>query len=93
MKNFLIDISPYIITILVAIILYAYYKSHGGTPYEKKLRKKWEAEQQENQEFRQASKPLTQQSFEEWKAEKRKRDLGGFVDLDELGKLFHWGIA
>lgn len=41
-----------------------------------------EAEQQEKQEFRQASKPLTQQSFEEWKAEKRKRDQGGFIDLD-----------
>lgn len=54
---------------------------------------KEEAEQQENQEFHQASKPLTQQSFEEWKAEKRKRDQGGFVDLDKLAKLFHWGIA
>ena len=30
----------------------------------------------------QTSKPLTQQSFEKWKAEKRKRDQGGFVDLD-----------
>ena len=93
MKNFLIDISPYIITLLVAIILYAYYKNRGGTPYEKKLRKKWEAEQKENEEFRQASKPLTQQSFEEWKAEKRKRDQGGFVNLDVLaGLLRSWRV-
>lgn len=38
--------------------------------------------QKENESFRTASKPLTQQSFEEWKAEKRKRDQGGFIDLD-----------
>lgn len=31
--------------------------------------------------------PLTQQSFEEWKAEKRKRDQGGFVDLDAPVRL------
>lgn len=43
---------------------------------------KEEAEQQKKQELRQTSKPLTQQSFEEWKAEKRKRDQGGFIDLD-----------
>lgn len=30
---------------------------------------------------------LTQQSFEEWKAEKQKRDQGGFVDLDAPVRL------
>lgn len=35
-----------------------------------------------------AKKPFTQADFERWKQEK-----GGFVDLDELGKLFRWKIA
>lgn len=47
-----------------------------------KWQKEWEKEQQEKQEVHKASKPLTQQSFEEWKAEKKKRDQGGFLDLD-----------
>lgn len=34
-------------------------------------------------------KPFTQADFERWKAAKEKlKDQGGFVDLDELGKLF-----
>lgn len=39
-------------------------------------------------------KPFTQADFERWKAAKEKlEDQDGYVDLDELGKLFHWGIA
>lgn len=66
-----------ITVLIIAIPITIYYKKHGGTPYEKKLRKKWEtereAEEKANQEFRAASKPLTQQSFEEWKAANKKQ--------------------
>lgn len=77
-KTLLFGIPTLIITLGIIIPIY----KKGEKRQKEQWKKELKAEQQEKQEFRQASKPLTQQSFEEWKAEKRKRDQGGFIDLD-----------
>ncbi|WP_130871166.1 hypothetical protein [Intestinimonas massiliensis (ex Afouda et al. 2020)] len=63
--------------IIVAIAVKIDRKNGHYTPKEKRFRKQWEAEREAeekaNQEFRAASKPLTQQSFEEWKAANKKQ--------------------
>ena len=78
MKEFIIQTSPYLLAIIIFLLLKAISDKkkktdweNWATPYEKRLRKQWEAEQQENQVFRATSKPLTQQSFEEWKAARK----------------------
>ena len=72
MENFLTKALILIGTWLVIFIAAKIDRKRGHyTRYERKLRKKWESEQQENQTFRQASRPLTQQSFEEWKAARK----------------------
>lgn len=77
------------IIITIGIILITSKLEYKRKQKEKEQwRKEWEAEQKKNQEPRPATKFMTQKEFEEWKAEKQKRDQGGFVDLDELGKLF-----
>ena len=73
-------IKGVIALIAVSVVYVAGYidrKNGHYTPKEKRLRKQWEAEREAeekvNQEFRAASKPLTQQSFEEWKAANKKQ--------------------
>lgn len=72
MKEWLIQVSVFIPAIIVYFILRTYYKRRGGTPYEKKLRKQWEQEQRENQEFRKNIK--VDQGYESWKKEKETQE-------------------
>lgn len=78
MKEWLINIGPYLIAIIGFITIKG-IASKGkkknweswATPYEKKLRKQWEAEQQEQATFRQAAAKIPQQeSYEEFRARK-----------------------
>ena len=81
-----------ITALIIAIPITIYYKKHGGTPYEKKLRKKWEEEQAAKEQAEKTSaaptaKYMTQAEFEKWKAE-QKKGQGGYLDLDALAALF-----
>ena len=62
----------YIIAVIVIALIAGKIGYLKNQKKKEKWRKEWEAEQQENQMFHQTSKPLTQQSFEEWKAAKEK---------------------
>ena len=77
-------------TILVFLLFWKIFGKKIMHKNDERQRKYWKTkleaeskyEQKEAETIRATTKPLTQQSFEEWKAEKRKRDQGGFVDLD-----------
>lgn len=72
----------YVVLVIAAALIAGKISYIRKQKEKEKWRKEWEREHQEKQDPHQMSKPLTQQSFEEWKAEKRKRDQGGFIDLD-----------
>lgn len=77
-------------TILVFLIFWKIFGKKIMHKSNERQRKYWKTkleaerkyERKENEIFQSATKPLTQQSFEEWKAEKQKRNQGGFVDLN-----------
>ena len=56
---------------IIAVPYTIWHKNHE-TPYEKKLRKQWEQEQRENQEFRKNIK--VDQGYESWKKEKETQE-------------------
>lgn len=99
MKEIIIQTSPFLIAIIVFLIIKIIAEKkkrtdwkNWATPQEKRLRKEWEAEKAAEEHTESAPKQrtrlMTQAEFEKWKAKQKKKNQGGYLDLDAIAALF-----